>query len=79
MKPGKSERATEKSVALAEPCWNKDCLGFGVVWAPKHGPEKVCAGPLMGATVLVAVLGPARSDCAQKKKGAGETRHVLGS
>ena len=34
------------------------------------------AGPLVGATVLVAALGPARSDCA-KKMGAGETKHVL--
>ena len=36
------ERACNtKSVALAEPCWDKDCLGFGVFWAPKHGPDTV--------------------------------------
>ena len=30
------------------------------------------AGPLVGATVLVAVLGPARSDCAKKNGGWGD-------
>ena len=49
----------------------------GAVTGPKE--NSCCEGPLMRATVLVTVLGPARSSCAQKKKGAGETRHVLGS
>ena len=49
----------------------------GAVTGPKE--NSCCAGPLMGATVLVAVLGPARSSCAKKNLGAGETKPVLES
>ena len=49
----------------------------GAVTGPKG--TSCCAGPLMGATVLVAVLGPARSSCAQKKKCSGiMTKNMLG-
>ena len=49
----------------------------GAVTGPKE--NSCCAGPLTGATVLVAALGPARSSCAKKNLGAGETKPVLES